>query len=115
MESIKVLLATILRSIRGLMCLSTAYGMHHLLREITLLQELLEYTVRSVDSAPTDRSEDGCSSMGGENEWEEDGAYADEYARPAQACAAFSEVGATEHGVAVLSGAVQSTAAAVHL
>lgn len=97
------------------MCLSTAYGMHYLLREITLLQELLEYTVRSVDGVPTDRSEDGCSSMGGENEWEDDGAYANEYARTAQACAAFSEVERTEHGVAVLSGPVQSTAAAVHL
>ena len=114
-ESLKALLATILRSIRGLMCLSTAKGMHHLQRESSLLQELLEYTVRSVDSAPTDRSEDGCSNMGGENEWEEDGACADEYARPAQACAAFAEIGRTEHGVAVLSGAVQSTAAAVHL
>ena len=29
-RSIKVLLATILRSIRGLMCLSTAYKIHHI-------------------------------------------------------------------------------------
>ncbi len=71
--------------------------------------------MRSVDSAPTDRSEDECSSMGGENEWEEAGTSADEFARPAQAGAAFPEGGSTEHGAAVLSGAVQSTAAALHL
>ena len=34
------------------------------------VQELLEYTVRSVDSAPTDRSEDECSSAG--DDWGDD-------------------------------------------
>ena len=42
-----------------------------------LMQELLEYTVRSVDSIPTDRSEDGCSSAGEEDAWGDPLACAD--------------------------------------
>ena len=53
-----------------------------------LVQELLEYTVRSVDSIPTDRSEDGCSSAGEEDAWGDDSACADTTYTSAPVCVA---------------------------
>ena len=53
-----------------------------------LMQELLEYTVRSVDSIPTDKSEDGCSSAGEEDAWGDNLACADTACTSAPVCVA---------------------------